>query len=439
VAKGQVAGRIETALGLFGIIALGVTLAVVFKWNPWPDVRNWLQDRTSGLSEPATVWAERAVGQPAAAGVTDRAVIFFMGDMIESRARTDGSLLWRKETEWAALAGTPSAPILLVSKVEGRGFEAVDPFGGDVRWTAPDAVGAWTFRDAVLAIECVKSTCAIVNRSPGDGAVRARIGLAGAVRALGGANSGLLDLRDPDGVFAKVRAASPRAMPRFLGFLVDHRIQVIDTAASRRVREEEVPNDARSTVVGNRTVRITAGTRDGGGCRYRAEGRDATTGQQVWQKDGYDLRTAGGAGCEPRKDPVGGGTVLIATRGDDRHVFLSAVDGRELAVAGPDETILGTDGEVGLIRDAKGTRIRAVSLGRGGATVWSRDAPEKARVGFTPYAIFVSDAAAERLTALDPATGQVKLDVTTGAIVLGISPEGAVLGRGRTVGYIGLG
>jgi hypothetical protein len=118
-------------------------------------------------------------------------------------------------------------------------------------------------------------------------------------------------------------------------------------------------------------------------------------------------------------------------------VFLSAVDGRELAVAGPDETILGTDGDVGLIRSANRSRIRGVS--RGGATLWSREAPEEARVGVTPYAIFVNDAGGQRLTALDPGSGQVKPDLSTGAVVLGVSPDGAVLGKGRTVGYISLG
>jgi outer membrane protein assembly factor BamB len=439
VAKGTTAGRIESALGLFGILALAVTLAIAFQWNPWPDIRDWLQSRTGTLSEPATAWVERAVGQPSAAGITDRAVLLFVGDIVESRSRADGALLWRKDVDWAALAGTPTASVAILAKVDGRGFEAVDPFNGTVRWTAPDATGAWTFRDAVLAIECPKAGCAIVSRALGDGSIRFRIGLPGPVRALGGANSGLLDLRDPDDTFDDARGAAPRPLPRYLGFLLDHRLQVIDTSAGRRVREEDVPNDARSIVAGNRTVRISAAVRDGGGCRYTVIARDAGTGREAWRKEGYDLRTAGGAGCEPRRDPSGGGTVLIATRGDNRQVFLSAVDGRELAVAGAGETILGTDGEVGLIRTANGKKIRAVRLGRGDATAWSRDAPKSSRVGLTPYSVFVTDATGERLAALDAGTGQVKLDLNSGAVVLGVTAEGAVLGRGRSVGYISFG
>jgi outer membrane protein assembly factor BamB len=437
VAKG-VTGRIETALGLFGVVALGVTVAIATKWNPWPSVRDYVQGHRTTLSAPATSWTERAAGQPDAVAITSTAVVVFIGDMVESRSRTDGSLLWRKEANWGALAGPPSESTVIVGDVDGKGIQAVDPHGGQQRWSDPDAVGAWTFRDAVLTITCAKDGCAIVNRAPADGATRWRVPLDTAVRALARANAGLLELRNVDTAFDAAKAASPRPMPRYLGFLHDHRVQVVDTAAAKRVREEDVPNDARSVVVGNRTVRTTANSRDGS-CRYQVTGRDAATGRELWRKDGYDLRTAGGAGCEPRRDPAGGGTALIATRGDNRQVFLSAVDGRDLAVAGENETILGTDGEYGLIRTADGKQLRAVSLSRGGATVWTRDAPPRSRVGFTPYAILITDADSERVTALDPATGQVRLNVASDAVVLGVHADGVVLGKGRTVGYLGFG
>jgi hypothetical protein len=328
--------------------------------------------------------------------------------------------------------------VALVAKTGSKGFEAVDPYSGETRWSDREASGAWTFRDAVLVIRCVKDGCAIVNRAPADGAVRASIPIGGAPRAIGGANSGLLDLRDPDGSLDDARSASPRPLPRYLGFLVDRKVQVIDTTAGRRVREEQVPADVRAVVVGNRTVRISSTVREGGGCRYRVEARDAGAGQEAWRKEGYNLRTADGAGCEPRKEPMGGGTALVATRLDDRQVFLSAVDGRELAVAGPGETLLGTDGEYGLLRTADG-QLRAVNLGKGGATAWTRAAPAKARVGLTAYAVVITDPAGERVTALDPATGQVKLDLKTGATVIGVNQDGVVLGRGRSIGWIAWG
>jgi outer membrane protein assembly factor BamB len=327
---------------------------------------------------------------------------------------------------------------VVLGRVDASGFDAVDPRTGQQRWNDAGATGAWTFRDAVLAVQCDKSECALANRAPADGATRWRVPLPGNVRARAGVNDGLLDLRSIDSTFDAAIAASPRPMPRYLGYLHDHRLQVIDTTIAKRVRDEDVPLDARSVMVGNRTVRAGATTRDGG-CRYHVTGRDAASGAQVWRNDGYDLGTAGGAGCEPRRDPAGGGTAVIATRGDNRRVFMSAVDGRDLAVAGPDETILGTDGEYGLIRGPDGRKIRAVRLAQGGVTAWSQEAPPNARIGLTPFAVLVVDPDGGRIMALDPATGQVKLNLASTAVVLGVHSDGIVLGNGRTVGYIGFG
>lgn len=431
-------GRIETALGLFGVVAIGVATAIILKWNPWPQIQNWFA-QIGPVSKPATAWAQRAAGQPNAAAVTDRTVLVIMRGMVESHARNDGSLLWRKEADWAALAGDPrGTQTAIVANVNGKGFEAVDPFGGQARWNSPDAVGAWTFRDAVLALECAK-TCALANRAPADGATRWRIPLTGSVKALAGANATLRDLREPDGEFtAKAEAADPRPMPRFLGFPIDNRLQVVDTTAGRKLREEDIGKDARAVLAGNRVVRTSAVTRDNA-CRHTVQGKDAGTGQALWQKDGYDLGTTSGGGCESRRDPPGGGVVLIATRGDNRQVCLSAVDGRELAVVAPGERIEATDGETALVRSADGRSLKALNLSRGGATAWTRPIAAKSKLGLTPYAVFVFDGAGEKLTALDPATGAVKLSIGTGGEVLGIHPDGVVLGRGRALGFMGFG
>jgi outer membrane protein assembly factor BamB len=434
VATRSAVSRIETGLGCFGIIALGVTLAIVFKWNPWPDIREWVDERTSTLSEPKTAWTQRVAGQPDAIGVTDRAIIAFMGDLVESRDRGSGELKWRKEADWAGLAGPSAGGVVIVAKAAGKGLDAVDPMSGETRWTDPDATGALMYHDAVLTVGCPKGGCAIVNRNPDNGEPRWRIALPGAVRSLGGSNSGLLQPRHVDDNYDAAKAASPQAMPRYLGYLIDRKVQVIDTGAGRRVREEEVPGDARSVVAGNRIVRVAGAERDNG-CRFVVTGRDAGNGQQVWQRDGYDLRTTGGAGCEPRRDPPGGGTALVGVRGDNRPVVLSAVDGREIVVANVDETILGLNAEVVVIRNAAGNQLRAVGLASG-RVAWTRPVPASVKVGVTVYAVFLFDPAANKLTAVDPGSGQVRLDLETAAQVLGIHPAGVVLARGRTIGFI---
>jgi hypothetical protein len=58
-----------------------------------------------------------------------------------------------------------------------------------------------------------------------------------------------------------------------------------------------------------------------------------------------------------------------------------------------------------------------------------------AKVGVTPYAIFITDAALGRIVAVDAGSGQVRLDVETSAEVVGVHPDGVVLGRGRTIGF----
>jgi len=435
-------GRVETALGLFGVVALAVAAAMTFQWNPWPQLQAWYS-RLGPISEPATAWTQRAADQPDSAAVTDRTIVLVMRGLVEARARSDGALLWHKDAAWAALAGAPGqndTATVIVANATGKGFEAVDPHTGSQRWTSPDAVGAWTFRDAVLALECPKKgSCALANRAPKDGATRWRMAITGPARALGGANSTLLDLRESDKeLTATAKNANPRPLPRFLGFPVDHRLQVIDTTAGRRLREEDMGKDARAVLAGNRVIRASAVTRDNG-CRHTAEGKDAGTGQRVWQRDGYDLGTRTGGGCESRKDPPGAGLVMIATRADHRQVFLSVVDGRELAVTTEGERIEATDGEFGLVRSADRKQLRALDLTRGGKAAWTRPVPPKARTGLTPYATFVYDAESERLTALDPATGQVKLNIVTGGVLLGIHADGVVLGKGRTVGFISFG
>lgn len=431
VAKRSVGSRIETGLGCFGIIALGVTLAIVFQWNPWPEFKNWLDERTSTISEPKGAWTQRVAGTPDGVAITDTAVVAFMGDMVESRALSNGEFKWRKETDWAALAGSAT---VIISKVSGKGFDAVDALSGSTKWTDPDGDGAWTYRDAVITFDCPKGAgCSIVNRNPDNGEVRWKIAMGGANRSLNGGNSGRAVPRSLDGNWTDVRNAAPQPMPRYLGYLLDRKLQVIDTTAGRKVREETVGNDSRVVVAANRTVRV-AGSVISTGCRIVASGRDAGGGQQVWQKDGYDLRTTGGAGCEPRNDPPGGGTALIATRLDQRQVLLSAVDGRELAVANQGETILGTDGQVGIVRAGDGTKIRGIRLD-GGGQAWARDVQSSAKVGVTPYAIFITDAAVGRVVAVDAVSGQVRLDVETSGEVVGVSAAGVVLGRGRTIGF----
>ncbi len=155
----------------------------------------------------------------------------------------------------------------------------------------------------------------------------------------------------------------------------------------------------------------------------------------MWKRDGYDLRTASGAGCEQRKDPAGSAGVLAATRGDNRDVFLAARDGRELWVGAPGETAVATDGQYGVVRAADKKTIKVIDLADG-SKVWERAAPPKSAVAITRYAVLVNDPADGNLKAFSPRAGRQLLDVKTSGEVLGYGPTGLMLGRGRTIGFV---
>jgi outer membrane protein assembly factor BamB len=261
--------------------------------------------------------------------------------------------------------------------------------------------------------------------------------LPGIGRSLAGVNQPLLGTRELASSYVDVLAATPRPVPKLLGFPLNARVQVVDTASGKRLREEKPSDTTRVVVAGGRIVASTAVRRDGG-CRYTLEGRDGGTGRTVWKKEGYDVHTASGAGCEQRRDPGGGDNVLAATRGDNREVFLSIVDGSEVWVGAPGETILATDGRYGLVRTADRRSIKAIDV-TSGAQVWTQPAAANATVAVSRHAVFVTDLDAGRLFALDPASKRVLFDVKSTATLLGYGSTGVVLHISRTVGWLPFG
>jgi hypothetical protein len=189
--------------------------------------------------------------------------------------------------------------------------------------------------------------------------------------------------------------------------------------------------------MGGGVIASPAVSRDGS-CRYTLVAREPASGKSLWKKDGYDIRTASGAGCEQRRDPGGSGGVLVATRGDNRDVFLSVSTGSELWVAAPGESILATDGRYGLVRSADHKAVKEVDL-TNGQVQWSQPAPAHAAVALTPYAVFVGDFDNDHLLAVDPVSRRVLLDLKTGSTLLGYGSTGVVLNLGRTIGYLAYG
>lgn len=441
VAAGRGVRTFERALGVVGVLALGITVALVTGWNPLPRAGSELSDllqHTTSLSKPEASWLQRLGGQPSSAAVAGHAVVVVMRGVVEAHDITTGARLWSKDADWGAVAGGDGSSVVVIGQ-HGHGFEVVNAETGAVRWRDGGALAAWTYRDALLSLTCPGvSDCTLASRAPPDGAPRWHVVLPGVGRVLAGVNTPLLGSRQlAPSSYLNAIAAHPGPVPPVLGFPLDQRVQVVDTGTGRRLRQETPTETTRVVVVAGRVLMSTALRRDGS-CRYTLEARDAASGGVVWRKEGYDLRTASGAGCEQRRDPSGSGGVLAATRGDNRDVLLSARDGRELWVGEQGESALATDGRYVLVRTPDHNRIKAIDLGSG-AVVWARNAAARSEAALTPYAALILDRAVGRLVALEPASGRALLELSTQASILGYGSTGLVLNRGRTVGFVPFG
>ena len=104
-------------------------------------------------------------------------------------------------------------------------------------------------------------------------------------------------------------------------------------------------------------------------------------------------------------------------------------------VGAPGETAAATDGQFGVVRSADGKSIKVIDLGSG-AKLWEQQAPDKAHIAVTRYAVVVSDATTSTIKAFNPKSGSKIVDVKTGGGVIGYGQDGLMLGRGRTIGYL---
>jgi hypothetical protein len=436
---GRAFGRFEAALGVVGIGALVVSYSLITGWNPLnsarlPQVWSWIASPSS-LSKPATAWIKRSGSQPSSAVVTGSTAVVVMRETVEARDIHTGEVRWTRQAGWGAVAGSDGNAVAVVAKSSGHGYDVIEPDTGHVRWSDGAAIGAWTFQDAILSLTCPwLADCSLAFRAPLDGTVRWKTTLPGIGRVLAGANQPLLGSRQLTPSYQAAGAASPDAVPHLLGFPLDRRVQVLDTSNGKLLKVQSPNETTRVDVIGDRVLLSTA-VRQGSSCRYTLAARDPASGKQLWHKDGYDLRTASGAGCEQRRDPGGSGGVLVATRYDNREAFLSAATGGEVWVAAPGESILATDGRYGLVRSADHKSIKEIDL-PGGGVRWTRPAPPKSLVGLTRHAVFINDTDDEHLVAVDPASQRTLLDVKTSATVLGVGPTGIVLSSGRTIGYL---
>jgi putative pyrroloquinoline-quinone binding quinoprotein len=431
MAKGKAIGRFEAALGLIGLAALGLAYAMVTGWNPMPAVQGWLE-RSRIIADPPPTWAATVDNEPSTAVVVRGVVVVAMDDEVAGYLENGGGKEWSRDVAWSAVAGSGLGAVVVAGKAQGHGYEALDPGTGNARWSDPTAIGAWTYTDLVIGIACPQDFgCVLTARTPDTGAVRWQAPVSGDGRPLSGANRPLIGIR-PMGH----PSAEPQPVPSLLGFPLDGEVQVVSTADGARLHRYKADSRTRVAVAGGRAV-VTSGTFRDDACHLHADGRDPGTDHTVWHKDGYDLRTASGLGCDQRTTPSGGGGLIFAVSGDDRDVLLDPATGTEVYRAPPGETILDTDGHLVLVRGADKKTLTAVDV-RTGGTEWTQPVNRSTTVYLGPAVIALDDADNQKITVVSSG-GTVLLTVTTDGSVLGYASDGLIINGGRRVGLVSYG
>ncbi|TDB75241.1 PQQ-binding-like beta-propeller repeat protein [Micromonospora sp. KC723] len=421
---------------LLGLVTV-VVLAATNVWNPFPAVWEWLGTRKP-ISEPDVVWQQRVGGTPKSVTIAGDTVVVEQRTRIEARSLATGTQLWERKADWAAVAGGDRDSVVAVGKLLVKGYELLDPATGVVRRRDDDAVAVWTYRNLLLDARCVEATdCTLSAWDPRGTAPLWTAFLPGVSSGLFADNPNLLGTRRLSALRIDAGVAGPEPAPPLLGFPVDGRVHVVDTASGRVVQDLEPGRDERLAVVGGRLLRITAVSRDGS-CQYAVSARDVATGEEVWRRAGVNLRTADSVGCVQREDPQGARNVLIGTAADGREAVLDGYDGRGLLVAAEGERLLAVDDRYALVRAADKRSVVGRQLGVSRAR-WTRPASDRAGAALTPYAAVLTGEKPNRLIALDPRTGRELVVLRSSAEVLAVGSGGMVIGEGREIGYVRFG
>ncbi|MEH0982795.1 PQQ-binding-like beta-propeller repeat protein [Micromonospora sp. CPCC 205556] len=421
---------------LVGLVTV-VVLAATGVWNPFPGLWDWV-NRSQPISEPDVVWQQRVGGTPKSVTIAGETVVVEQRTRVEARSLATGTQLWERKADWAAVAGGDRDAVVAVGKLLVKGYELLDPATGVVRRRDDDAVAVWTYRNLLLDARCTEATdCTLSAWDPRGTTPLWTAFLPGVSTGLFADNPQLLGTRRLTALRVDDGAAGPERVPPLLGFPVDGRVHVVDTATGRVVQNVEPGRDERLAVVGGRMLRITAVSADGS-CRYAISGRDPATGQEVWRRAGVNVRTADSAGCAQREDPQGARNVLVGVAPDGREAVLDGYDGRLLLVDAEGEKLLAVDDRYALVRSADKRTITGRELGADRVR-WTRPAGGKPGAALTPYAAVVAAEKPNRLTALDPRTGRELVVLRTSANVLAVGPNGMIIGEGREIGYVRFG
>ncbi|MEV0720328.1 hypothetical protein [Asanoa sp. NPDC050611] len=310
------------------------------------------------------------------------------GGIVEAfTADRAGRRLWAREADWFGVAGYDEDAVVVVDKVDGSGFDVLDPASGSVRWTEPDADVVGTYWDSIVSVQCPRmedatDRCDLTRRrrpeQPGAAWVESwrtpippPIGPPLAPRPF---STGSLN---PLGWQSLTK--EPQAEPRFLAIETTAAVSLVDVATGRLVRDVGVPEATRVVAAEDRLLYTAVAWRDGR-CGYDVWAQEVARPRETWRKsDELDLGTAEPQwGCRD-PDTVFGGYGIIRSRWQGRELLLSATDGSTMWLGDPHDELLATDGRVVLAVDSADRRkIKTVDVPR--RQIWENRLPGEPRM-----------------------------------------------------------
>ncbi|WP_249714319.1 outer membrane protein assembly factor BamB family protein [Rhizomonospora bruguierae] len=431
MAKGRAGG---SGWLVAGVIVLTVLVATG-TWNPFPALWS-LVNRDGPIAAPAAAWQVRLGGPPKTVTIAGSAVVVEHRTAVEARSLTDGRQLWQRDADWSAVAGEGTGSVAAVGKLLVKGYELLDPTTGTVLRKDTRASAVWTYRDALLDVYCEGAEdCTLRAWEPRGATPLWSVELPGIGFVLFADNPGLLGSRAVGSPRVDDGAGGPVPMPQLLGFPINGSAYVVDTASGRVLPQIKPERNERIAVVG-RVLRITA-TSAAGNCYYTARAVDAANGVEVWQRDGYNFKTAA-AGCAQREGPVGAGSALSVLAANGREATMDAYDGRLMWSGGPGEEVLALDDAAVLVRSPDKRTVSGYAHGRS-QPLWSRTVKNRVEAALTPYAAILTDRDPDRIVALDRRGGGELFAVKSSGKIRAVGPTGVIVSDSRQLAFLAFG
>jgi hypothetical protein len=403
-------------------------------WNPFPKLWSWIT-ASAPIAAGVAQWQVTLDGSPQSVTLAGGAAIVEYRTSVEAYGVGAGVRLWQSDADWAAVAGEDPNAVVVTGRLLTKGYQVLDPRTGAVLRADAGATAVWAYTNGILDLRCAKSDdCELTAWDPRGATPLWQVAAPNLGFTLNADNPDLPDTQPltADGVNAHV--AGPALMPSLIGLPEDGKVRIVDTARGVVVQTVTPASDQRVSVAGGRVLTVT-GVAGDGTCYYGVSAADPRAGQTVWTRAGLNLRTAAnGSSCKQTHDPAGGSDVVLGVDPLGRQELIAAHDGRILWHGDADQRVLAVNDANAVIRSSDGRTLASWSFVGGPA--WRRAVSPNAHAALTPWAAVITDSKPARVTALNPRTGAVLMDVKTDATVFAAGPAAMIVVAGRDMAYL---